>query len=118
MALSKLKSLNVSAGNWPADCINGQRMMLDLLLQVCNDTMNSWKEVHDDFDELQGYEPEPTPEAFAAFYKHCTRVAHLEGQTPSKYHVELVAYALLKEWIKYHAAEVKFGNLPPNDTVH
>lgn len=106
MYLQRLEGAKSSHRNWPTDCVE-KPAALDNLFNICDDTLNSWKEVHDDFHELQGDAPTPKAEAYRAFVRHCHHALWCTDlPLPSKYGMEIVAHALLKVWIENHQKDL------------
>lgn len=105
MYLQRLEDLKSSHLNWPTDC-SDKPEKLTRLFDVCDDTLNSWKEVHHDFQQLQGDKAEPVAAAHRAFVKHCENALNGAFST-SKYGTEAIAHAVLKVWITNHQQELR-----------
>ena len=89
-------------GQW--DCAPG------VLLDMADDTLNSWREAHDLFDLLQGDSKEVTVEAFTAMRRLVHRVIRQEIlNLETSYTNEAITYALLLRWIDQRQQGLALG---------
>lgn len=111
MYYARLAANNVSHTSWPTDSAASPET-LNAWFGIADDTLNSWKEVHDCFANLQGDNPLPRVSAHSAFTAFVVKALHQAiGYYPAKYPAEIIAFALLKVWIAHHQEELKNANL-------
>lgn len=102
MYLTRFMETGVGPGNWGPVNFRG----MDSMLNELDDTLNSWKEAHHQFETYQGDEPYIQVSAFLRFVE-LTLTVH-RGQ--SQYVLEALAYALLERWIEVRQADIRLGN--------
>lgn len=101
--LQRLKEAGCCALFWPEDC-SDKHEDLDRLFSICDDTLNSWKEAHDTFEQHQGDAKEPATKAHQAFKELCKKA--LGDEEVSDYGLDAIAYALLLIWVQCRQADL------------
>lgn len=119
MYLGECRTSNPGPGRW---FLNMGRAAgspdLDNQLEVVDATLNSWKEAHEVFDNLQGDEVEV---AYAAFVSmrglvHKVRREQHAGSanTYTSWPNEAITWALLTRWISVRQAQLKIDRKAAN----
>ncbi|MCY1291170.1 hypothetical protein D9M69_451980 [compost metagenome] len=107
MYLSSLRKHGAGPGNWGPDVWWGDNDP-DHLLDMADDTLNSWVEAHAVFDIWQGNETRVELDAFDRM-KHLVHrvIGPYICNTPSSYPNEAVTYALLQRWIRERQEQLR-----------
>lgn len=101
MTLSQLHNTKFGYGNWPGTA--DRHDVMDIMFNIADAELTSNYRMHQAFNRLQCTHALPRNDMMTVFKFEITKSARVNGHFLSTHQIELIAYALIAQWIAQEA---------------
>ena len=100
-ALATMHIMKFGYGNWPYTA--DRHYIMDIMFDIADAELTSDFTMHQAFNRLQCTHPKPRGDIMTVFKHAITNSAKTNGHYLSTHQIELIAYAIIAQWIAQEA---------------